>query len=81
MLSAMSSRSTHGTDNSPTAEQLQILQTASEFAYRIWENRTSSCQTFLRSYPLDQTLTRQQIDDLIQDYTLMITTNLQMSLR
>ncbi|MGO1966341.1 MAG: bifunctional [glutamate--ammonia ligase]-adenylyl-L-tyrosine phosphorylase/[glutamate--ammonia-ligase] adenylyltransferase [Moraxellaceae bacterium] len=70
MLSAMSSRSTHGTENSPTAEQLQILQTASEFAYRIWENRTGSCQTFLRSYPLDQTLTRQQIDDLIQDYTL-----------
>ncbi|HCH27707.1 MAG TPA: bifunctional [glutamate--ammonia ligase]-adenylyl-L-tyrosine phosphorylase/[glutamate--ammonia-ligase] adenylyltransferase [Psychrobacter sp.] len=66
----MSSRSTHGTDYQPTAEQLQILRTASEFAYQIWESRTVSCQTFLRSYPLDQTLTRQQIDDLIQDYTL-----------
>nr|WP_200861759.1 bifunctional [glutamate--ammonia ligase]-adenylyl-L-tyrosine phosphorylase/[glutamate--ammonia-ligase] adenylyltransferase [Psychrobacter aquaticus] len=60
----------HGTDDQPTAEQLQVLQTASEFAYQIWESRTVSCQTFLRSYPLDQTLTRQQIDDLIQDYTL-----------
>ncbi|HCN17630.1 MULTISPECIES: bifunctional [glutamate--ammonia ligase]-adenylyl-L-tyrosine phosphorylase/[glutamate--ammonia-ligase] adenylyltransferase [Psychrobacter] len=60
----------HGTDYQPTAEQLQVLQTASAFAYQIWESRTVSCQTFLRSYPLDQTLTRQQIDDLIQDYTL-----------
>ncbi|GAF62414.1 LOW QUALITY PROTEIN: glutamate-ammonia-ligase adenylyltransferase [Psychrobacter sp. JCM 18903] len=66
----MPSRATHGTDCQYTAEQLQILQTASEFAYQIWESRTVSCQTFLRSYPLDQTLTRQQIDDLIQDYTL-----------
>ncbi|MGO1743085.1 MAG: bifunctional [glutamate--ammonia ligase]-adenylyl-L-tyrosine phosphorylase/[glutamate--ammonia-ligase] adenylyltransferase, partial [Psychrobacter sp.] len=70
MLSAMSLRATHGTDYQPTADQLQVLQTASEFAYQIWESRTISCQTFLRSYPLDQTLTRQQIDDLIQDYTL-----------
>lgn len=54
----------------PTIVQLQVLQTASEFAYQIWERRTISCQTFLRSYPLAQTLTRQQIDDLIQDYTL-----------
>ncbi|WP_367108778.1 bifunctional [glutamate--ammonia ligase]-adenylyl-L-tyrosine phosphorylase/[glutamate--ammonia-ligase] adenylyltransferase [uncultured Psychrobacter sp.] len=57
-------------DYQPTAAQLQVLQTASEFAYQIWESRTISCQTFLRSYPLNQTLTRQQIDDLIQDYTL-----------
>ncbi|WP_201551735.1 bifunctional [glutamate--ammonia ligase]-adenylyl-L-tyrosine phosphorylase/[glutamate--ammonia-ligase] adenylyltransferase [Psychrobacter fjordensis] len=70
MLPAMPSRETHGTDSQPTVEQLQVLQTASEFAYQIWESRTISCQTFLRSYPLDQTLTRQQIDDLIQDYTL-----------
>lgn len=70
MLTAMPSRATHGTDYQPTADQLQVLQTASEFAYQIWESRTISCQTFLRSYPLDQTLTRQQIDDLIQDYTL-----------
>ncbi len=57
-------------DYQPTSHQLQVLQTASEFAYNIWDSRTISCQTFLRSYPLDQTLTRQQIDDLIQDYTL-----------
>ena len=70
MSPAMPSRATHGTDCQYTTEQLQILQTASEFAYQIWESRTVSCQTFLRSYPLDRTLTRQQIDDLIQDYTL-----------
>ena len=70
MLPAMPSRMNSGTDYQPTAEQLQVLQTASEFAYQIWESRTVSCQTFLRSYPLSSTLTRQQIDDLIQDYTL-----------
>ncbi|BBI68086.1 hypothetical protein PKHYL_22770 [Psychrobacter sp. KH172YL61] len=70
MLPAMPSRMNSGTDYQPTAEQLQVLQTASEFAYQIWESRTVSCQTFLRSYPLNSTLTRQQIDDLIQDYTL-----------
>ena len=56
--------------SSVTPEQIQVLFTASEFAAQIWESRTASCQMFLRSYPLDQTLTRQQIDDLIQDYTL-----------
>ena len=66
----MPPRAPHGTDCQPTAEQLQVLQMASEFAYQIWKSRTVSCQTFLRSYPLDQTLTQQQIDDLIQDYTL-----------
>lgn len=66
MLSATSNYK----DDQPTPSQLQVLQTASEFAYHIWESRTISCQTFLRSYPLAQTLTRQQIDDLIQDYTL-----------
>lgn len=70
MIPAMPSRMNSGTDYQPTAEQLQVLQTASEFAYQIWESRTVSCQTFLRSYPLNSTLTRQQIDDLIQDYTL-----------
>lgn len=70
MLPAMPSPMNNTTDYQPTAAQLQILQTASSFAYQIWESRTVSCQTFLRSYPLDQTLTRQQIDDLIQDYTL-----------
>ncbi|MGM8891563.1 bifunctional [glutamate--ammonia ligase]-adenylyl-L-tyrosine phosphorylase/[glutamate--ammonia-ligase] adenylyltransferase [Psychrobacter sp. 1Y1] len=70
MLPAMPPRVNNGTDYQPTVEQLQVLQTASEFAYQIWESRTVSCQTFLRSYPLNSTLTRQQIDDLIQDYTL-----------
>ena len=70
MLPAMPSHMNNTTDYQPTAAQLQVLQTASGFAYQIWESRTVSCQTFLRSYPLDQTLTRQQIDDLIQDYTL-----------
>ena len=55
MLPAMPSRVNNGTDYQPTVEQLQVLQTASEFAYQIWESRTVSCQ---------------QIDDLIQDYTL-----------
>lgn len=66
----MSSATSNHKDYQPTPEQLQVLQTASEFAYQIWDSRTISCQTFLRSYPLEQTLTRQQIDDLIQDYTL-----------
>ncbi|WP_379544187.1 bifunctional [glutamate--ammonia ligase]-adenylyl-L-tyrosine phosphorylase/[glutamate--ammonia-ligase] adenylyltransferase [Psychrobacter sp. R86515] len=70
MLPVMPSRVNNGTDYQPTVEQLQVLKTASEFAYQIWESRTVSCQTFLRSYPLNSTLTRQQIDDLIQDYTL-----------
>lgn len=54
----------------PTAEQIEKLQLASEYAFHIWQNKTASCQTFLRSYPLDSTLTHQQIDDLIQDYTM-----------
>ena len=68
--SAMPPATSNNLGYQPTPEQLQVLQTASEFAYQIWERRTISCQTFLRSYPLNQTLTRQQIDDLIQDYTL-----------
>lgn len=70
MLPSMSSATPNLSGYQPTSEQLQVLQTASEFAYHIWESRTVSCQTFLRSYPLESTLTRQQIDDLIQDYTL-----------
>lgn len=54
----------------PSEHEINVLYTASEFAQQIWESKTVSCQTFLRSYPLSQTLTRQQIDDLIQDYTL-----------
>lgn len=61
---------TNSIDYQPTSAQTQVLQTASEFAYQIWQSRTASCQMFLRSYPLDHTLTRQKIDDLIQDYTL-----------
>ncbi|MGM8898264.1 MULTISPECIES: bifunctional [glutamate--ammonia ligase]-adenylyl-L-tyrosine phosphorylase/[glutamate--ammonia-ligase] adenylyltransferase [unclassified Psychrobacter] len=70
MSSAMPSTTINNQSHQPTAEQIQVLSIASAFAYQIWESRTTSCQTFLRSYPLDQTLTRQQIDDLIQDYTL-----------
>ena len=68
--SVTSTPTSNVTNCQPTTEQLQVLQTASEFAYHVWESRTISCQTFIRSYPLAQTLTRQQIDDLIQDYTL-----------
>ncbi len=70
MSSVMLSVTTNHSGYQPTSEQLKVLQTASEFAYQVWESRASSCQTFLRSYPLEHTLTRQQIDDLIQDYTL-----------
>ncbi|MGM8909585.1 bifunctional [glutamate--ammonia ligase]-adenylyl-L-tyrosine phosphorylase/[glutamate--ammonia-ligase] adenylyltransferase [Psychrobacter sp. 1U1] len=66
----MSFTTINNQSHQPTAEQIQVLSIASAFAYQIWESRTTSCQTFLRSYPLDQTLTRQRIDDLIQDYTL-----------
>lgn len=61
---------TNSSDYQPTSAQTHVLQTASEFAYQIWQSRTASCQMFLRSYPLNHTLTRQKIDDLIQDYTL-----------
>lgn len=70
MSLATSSATSSKVSYQPTPEQINALSTASEFAYQIWESRTTSCQTFLRSYPLSQTLTRQQIDDLIQDYTL-----------
>ena len=68
--SLISSATSNNTGYYPSTEQLKVLQVASEFAYQIWESRTISCQTFLRSYPLENTLTRQQIEDLIQDYTL-----------
>ncbi|WP_227430623.1 bifunctional [glutamate--ammonia ligase]-adenylyl-L-tyrosine phosphorylase/[glutamate--ammonia-ligase] adenylyltransferase [Psychrobacter sp. I-STPA6b] len=54
----------------PSEHQVEQLKTASEYAYQIWQNKSQSVQQFLRSYPLHATLTRQQIDDLIQDYTL-----------
>jgi len=53
-----------------TAEQIQTLKLASPFAYQIWQQKQSVCQNFLTSYPLSQFLTRQQISDLIDDYTL-----------
>lgn len=56
--------------SSPSDSQIQTLQLASPFAYQIWESKSQICQSFLRSYPLDTTLTAQQIDDLIRDYTL-----------
>ena len=68
MLSTMPS----STGFQPSSEQLQVLQTASEFAYQVWQSRTGACQTFLRSYPLESTLTRQQIDDLIQDLRMLL---------
>lgn len=53
-----------------TAEHIQTLQLASPFAFQIWQQKQSICQNFLNSYPLGQELTRQQISDLIDDYTL-----------
>ena len=53
-----------------TAEHIQKLKLASPFAYQIWENKPAICQNFLTSYPLGEVLTRQQICDLIDDYTL-----------
>lgn len=52
------------------AEHIETLRIASPFAYQIWQNKNSVCQSFLTSYPLGETLTRQQISDLIDDYTL-----------
>ncbi len=54
----------------PTHSDIEILQTASQFAYQIWQRKQEACQSFLRSYPLNSTLTHQQIEDLVQDYTL-----------
>ncbi|WP_296403703.1 bifunctional [glutamate--ammonia ligase]-adenylyl-L-tyrosine phosphorylase/[glutamate--ammonia-ligase] adenylyltransferase [Psychrobacter sp.] len=51
-------------------EQVKTLKTASPFAYQIWQQKQSICINFLTSYPLGQGLTRQQISDLIDDYTL-----------
>ena len=53
-----------------TAEHIQKLKLASPFAYQIWESKPTICQNFLTSYPLGEVLTRQQICDLIDDYTL-----------
>ena len=58
------------TANQITAEHIQKLKLASPFAYQIWESKPTICQNFLTSYPLGEVLTRQQICDLIDDYTL-----------
>lgn len=54
----------------PTSQQIEQLQTASQFAYNLWESKQQTCASFLHSYPLDTFLTHQQIEDLVQDYTL-----------
>ncbi len=54
----------------PTAEQVKCLQQASHFAFDIWHHKPVIAQSFIKSYPLKQTLTEQQIKDLIRDYTL-----------
>lgn len=54
----------------PTSENIETLRLASSFAYQLWQQKPNFCQIFLRSYPLSQYLTEQQIKDLIRDYTL-----------
>lgn len=58
------------TANQITAEHIKKLKIASSFAYQIWESKPTICKNFLTSYPLGEVLTRQQICDLIDDYTL-----------
>lgn len=54
----------------PTIEQIAVLQQASNFGYQYWQTKTNVAQSFLKSYPLTQTLDVQHIKDLIRDYTL-----------
>ncbi|MBD3726411.1 MAG: bifunctional [glutamate--ammonia ligase]-adenylyl-L-tyrosine phosphorylase/[glutamate--ammonia-ligase] adenylyltransferase, partial [Moraxella osloensis] len=54
----------------PTIEQIAVLQQASNFGYQYWQTKTNVAQSFLKSYPLSQTLDVQHIKDLIRDYTL-----------
>lgn len=54
----------------PTAEHVDRLQQASHFAYQLYTQKPKLCQSFLKSYPLNTTLTEQQLKDLIRDYTL-----------
>ncbi len=54
----------------PTDDQLQKLRIASNFASKMWDSKQQMCQTFIASYPLDTELSTQNIEDLIQDYTL-----------
>ncbi|PNK61740.1 bifunctional [glutamate--ammonia ligase]-adenylyl-L-tyrosine phosphorylase/[glutamate--ammonia-ligase] adenylyltransferase [Psychrobacter sp. FDAARGOS_221] len=53
-----------------TPEYIEQLRIASPFAYQIWQSRQSVCQNFLTSYPLGESLSPQQVCDLIDDYTL-----------
>lgn len=54
----------------PTFDNVAILQKASHFAYHTWLEKPSMIQGFLKSYPLNQQLSEQQLKDLISDYTL-----------
>ncbi|MFW2177033.1 MULTISPECIES: bifunctional [glutamate--ammonia ligase]-adenylyl-L-tyrosine phosphorylase/[glutamate--ammonia-ligase] adenylyltransferase [unclassified Moraxella] len=54
----------------PTPEQVETLRLASQFGYRIWQEKPTIAQSFIKSYPLTMTLNDQQIKDLIRDYTL-----------
>lgn len=54
----------------PTSEQKKALEQASEFAHQLYAKQSGVCDAFLRGYPLSGTLSKQQIEDLIQDYTL-----------
>ncbi|WP_019520513.1 bifunctional [glutamate--ammonia ligase]-adenylyl-L-tyrosine phosphorylase/[glutamate--ammonia-ligase] adenylyltransferase [Faucicola boevrei] len=54
----------------PTPEAINVLQRASQFGFQLWQNKPTVAQSFIKSYPLNQTLNEQVIKDLIQDYTL-----------
>lgn len=54
----------------PTSDEILQLQKASHFAYQLWQNKPLVTQSFIKSYPLNQTLTEQEIKDLIRDYAL-----------
>ncbi|WP_230659762.1 bifunctional [glutamate--ammonia ligase]-adenylyl-L-tyrosine phosphorylase/[glutamate--ammonia-ligase] adenylyltransferase [Psychrobacter sp. I-STPA10] len=68
--SSQSPTNSHENSNIANAAQIQVLKLASDYAYQFWQNKPQAVQSFLRSYPLDSNLSHQQIDDLIQDYTI-----------
>ena len=57
-------------DLSDAGENVARLDIASRFAFEVWQQKTAIVRAFLQNYPLNATLTRQQIADLIDDYTL-----------
>ena len=57
-------------DLSDAGENVARLAVASRFAFEVWQQKTAIVRAFLQNYPLNATLTRQQIADLIDDYTL-----------